>query len=408
MKLLRWLGKTLPTILTALIFAVIIWVTAISEADPTREETLSNTVRINVVGLSPDLLLVNSIPDRMNLTVRAPSSLITRLNLEPDLVKATLDLSGLEAGTHTLKPQINIMLNPVEVINTSVETIRVELEQLSSVTFPVTLNMGGSLPISYQVDETILGSREVTVTGPRSLVDTISQVVAIVDISNAINNIDLQVDLTPINAAGNVVSGVSLSPGRIRVSIIITQLGGYRNLFVKIVTIGQIANGFYLTGLSATPVNVTVFASEPDLVNSMPAFVETVPINLNGASADFEVDVSLNLPDGVNLIGDQTISVQVGIAPIGSSINFINIPVQVINLGANYTATLSPTVVDVYLSGPLYLLEGYTFSDIIINLDLIDRGPGTYQLVPVMERLSELLKVDAILPGTIEVIIKNK
>ena len=408
MKLLRWLGKTLPTILTALIFAVIIWVTAISEADPTREETLSNTVRIHVVGLSPDLLLVNSIPDRMNLTVRAPSSLITRLNLEPDLVKATLDLSGLEAGTHTLKPQINIMLNPVEVINTSVETIRVELEQLSSVTFPVTLNMGGSLPISYQVDETILGSREVTVTGPRSLVDTISQVVAIVDISNAVNNIDLQVDLTPINAAGNVVSGVSLSPGRIRVSIIITQLGGYRNLFVKIVTIGQIANGFYLTGLSATPVNVTVFASEPDLVNSMPAFVETVPINLNGASADFEVDVSLNLPDGVNLIGDQTISVQVGIAPIGSSINFINIPVQVINLGANYTATLSPTVVDVYLSGPLYLLEGYTFSDIIINLDLIDRGPGTYQLVPVMERLSELLKVDAILPGTIEVIIKNK
>ena len=408
MKLLRWLGKTLPTILTALIFAVIIWVTAISEADPTREETLSNTVRINVVGLSPDLLLVNSIPERMNLTVRAPSSLITRLNLEPDLVKATLDLSGLEAGTHTLKPQINIMLNPVEVINTSVETIRVELEQLSSVTFPVTLNMGGSLPISYQVDETILGSREVTVTGPRSLVDTISQVVAIVDISNAVNNIDLQVDLTPINAAGNVVSGVSLSPGRIRVSIIITQLGGYRNLFVKIVTIGQIANGFYLTGLSATPVNVTVFASEPDLVNSMPAFVETVPINLNGASADFEVDVSLNLPDGVNLIGDQTISVQVGIAPIGSSINFINIPVQVINLGANYTATLSPTVVDVYLSGPLYLLEGYTFSDIIINLDLIDRGPGTYQLVPVMERLSELLKVDAILPGTIEVIIKNK
>jgi len=408
MKLLRWLGKTLPTILTALIFAVIIWVTAISEADPTREETLSNTVRINVVGLSPDLLLVNSIPERMNLTVRAPSSLITRLNLEPDLVKATLDLSGLEAGTHTLKPQVNIMLNPVEVINTSVETIRVELEQLSSVTFPVTLNMGGSLPISYQVDETILGSREVTVTGPRSLVDTISQVVAIVDISNAVNNIDLQVDLTPINAAGNVVSGVSLSPGRIRVSIIITQLGGYRNLFVKIVTIGQIANGFYLTGLSATPVNVTVFASEPDLVNSMPAFVETVPINLNGASADFEVDVSLNLPDGVNLIGDQTISVQVGIAPIGSSINFINIPVQVINLGANYTATLSPTVVDVYLSGPLYLLEGYTFSDIIINLDLIDRGPGTYQLVPVMERLSELLKVDAILPGTIEVIIKNK
>jgi hypothetical protein len=56
----------------------------------------------------------------------------------------------------------------------------------------------------------------------------------------------------------------------------------------------------------------------------------------------------------------------------------------------------------------LYLLESYTFSDIIITLDLVDRGPGTYQFVPVMEMLSEFLKVDAILPGTIEVIIKNK
>lgn len=408
MKFLRWLGKTLPNVLTALIFSVIIWVTAISEADPTREETLANSVKINVVGLSPDLLLVNSIPERMNLTVRAPSSLITRLNLEPDLVKATLDLSGLEAGTYTLKPQVNIMINPVEVINTSIETIQVELEEISSVSFPVTLNMTGSLPISYQVDETSLESQEVTVTGPRSLVDSISQVVAIVDVSNAVNDIDMQVNLKSINAAGNLVSGVSLSPERIRVSIKITQLGGYRNLFVKIITIGQIANGFYLTGLSASPVNVTVFASEPDLVNSMPAFVETVPINLNGASDNFEVDVSLNLPDGIELIGEQTIAVQVGIAPIGSSINFLNIPVQVINLGANYIVTLSPTVVDVYLSGPLYLLEGYTFSDIIINLDLIDRGPGTYQLVPVMEMLSELLRVDAILPGTIEVIIKNK
>jgi YbbR domain-containing protein len=408
MKFLRWLGKTLPNVLTALIFSVIIWVTAISEADPTREETLANSTRITVVGLSPDLLLVNSIPERMNLTVRAPSSLITRLNLEPDLVKATLDLSGLEAGTHTLKPQVNIMINPVEVINTSIETIQVELEEISSVSFPVTLNMTGSLPISYQVDETSLESQEVTVTGPRSLVDSISQVVAIVDVSNAVNDIDMQVNLKSINAAGNLVSGVSLSPERIRVSIRITQLGGYRNLFVKIITIGQIANGFYLTGLSASPVNVTVFASEPELVNSMPAFVETVPINLNGASDDFEVEVSLNLPDGIELIGEKTIAVQVGIAPIGSSINFLNIPVQVINLGANFTVTLSPTEVDVYLSGPLYLLESYTFSDIIITLDLLDRGPGTYQLVPVMKMLSEFLKVDAILPGTIEVIIKNK
>ncbi len=408
MKFLRWSKRVLPTVLTALIFAVIVWITAVTEADPNRESTLDTPTKINVIGLNPNLLLVNSIPDQMNLTVRAPGSLITRLNLDPELVKVTLDLSGLEAGLHTVEPQIDILVSPVDIINTSIETIEVELEQISTVNFPVDLTLSGSLPIGYQAENPTVHTDSVIITGAKSVVDTITKVVAIIDISNSVDNIDVVVDLTAINAAGGRVNGISLSPDKVKVTIEINQLGGYRNLFVKIVTYGQIANGFYLTGLSATPVTVTIYASNPELVDSIPAFVETTPINLNGVSETFTVDASLNLPDGIELVGEKTITVQVGVAPIQSSINFLNVPIQIINLGAVYSATLSPATVDVYLSGPLYLLEGITFSDIIINLDLSDRGVGTYQLAPVMELQNNNIRVDAILPGTIEVVIKRK
>lgn len=358
--------------------------------------------------MDPELLLVNTIPQQLNLTVRAPTSLISRMNMEPDLVTVTLDLSGLGAGKHIVRPQVDIKVSPVEVINTSIKEIEIQLEDIANQVMPISINLTGTLPVSYTFDAPQVNPTEVSITGPRSLVEAISQVAVVVDISNATSDINLQLELSAFDASGSKVTGISLSPKEVDVTIPITQLGGYRNLFVKIVTIGQIANGFYLTGLSASPVTVTVFASNPDLVANMPAYIETTPINLNGAAAPFEIEASLNLPDGVELIGEQSITIQVGIQPIESSINFLNVPVQVINLGATYTATLSPSIVDVYLSGPLYLLEQYSFSDIIINLDLGGRGAGTYQLVPVMELLNEDIKVDAILPGTIEVIIKNK
>ena len=58
-------------------------------------------------------------------------------------------------------------------------------------------------------------------------------------------------------------------------------------------------------------------------------------------------------------------------------------------------------------SGPLFLLDNLNFSDIIVTLDLQNRGTGIYQLVPRIEFGNELIKVDAILPGTIEVNISQ-
>ncbi len=270
------------------------------------------------------------------------------------------------------------------------------------------MSITGTLPIGYQAEDALLKTDKVNLTGAESLVSSVTQIIAPIDVSNAIETISRSVILKPVDTNGNLVTGISISPTSVLVEVPITQLGGYRNVFIKIATNGQIARGFYLTSLSSTPPTVTVYASDPSLVNNMPAFVETTPINLNGVNEDFSVEVSLNLPDGISIVGDQTITVQVGIAAIESSINFLNIPVIIENLRNGLSASISPIEVDVYLSGPLYLLEGYKFSDIIIVIDLTDRGPGTYQLVPQLRLLNEEINLDAILPGTIEVVVTSR
>ncbi len=114
MKVLRWLVKFLPTFLTAFALAVIVWISAVNEADPTLELTLAEPVSISVIGLSPDLLMINQIPEQANLTVRAPQSVLNQLNQETGLIKVTLDLAGLKAGTHSIKLQTNTDLSTIE------------------------------------------------------------------------------------------------------------------------------------------------------------------------------------------------------------------------------------------------------------------------------------------------------
>lgn len=407
MKALRWLFKIIPTILMALTLAVIVWFSSVTASDPNEEGLIPTPIPINVIGLNPDLILSGDIPESASVMVKAPSSVLTRLTNEPNLIRITANLSGLGTGEHEITPQVDIAIGPTEVLRLTPETFTISLESIQAKELPINFSMIGNLPISYEAGEPQLSTSNVQVSGPSSLVSEVSQVIASIDLTNVTANVNKLVDLRPLNSNGAIVSGITLSPSSVRVEVPITQLGGYRNVFIKIITTGQIAQGFYLTGIYANPPTITIYTSDPDLANNMPTFIETMPINLNGADEDFETNVALSLPERIQIVGEQNITVQVGIAPIESSINFSNVPVQYLNLGNRLKVSLTPDVVDVYLSGPLFLLDSLNFSDIIVTLDLQNRGTGIYQLVPRVEFGNEAIKVDAIQPGTIEVNISQ-
>ncbi len=108
----------------------------------------------------------------------------------------------------------------------------------------------------------------------------------------------------------------------------IIQRGGYRNVVVKVDTNGNLANGYRLTNISAYPPSVTVFSADPKIVDSLPGYVETAPIILDGMKDDKDIRISLNLPQGVSVVGDQTVSVQVGVSTIESSVTLNGMRVE--------------------------------------------------------------------------------
>lgn len=407
MKFLRGLVKFLPTFFTALIMAIIIWFSAVTASDPNEETVYPIPIPVSIVGLDPDMIIVTDVPDTLNLTILAPNSIQNRLLNDPGLIQASLNLSGLRAGTYTLTPQIDINVRPAEVKAILPASVSIKLESIITKEFPIDLNLVGSLPISYERGEPELSQDTVLITGAETKVNSVIKVSATVDLNNVTSDVIKSVDLKPTNEKGNLVLDLNLDPNTVQVNIPVKQLGGYRNVFVKIITSGQVASGFFLTNIVATPPNVTIYTADPELANKMPIFVETNPINLNGADGDFSVNVPLNLPDGISVVGEPTVLVEVGVTAIESSKNFLNVSIQVINLDPRYNVALSADRVDIYLSGPLYLLDELVLSEILVTLDLEGREIGTYQLVPQVTLENSEIKVDAILPGTIEVTISQ-
>jgi YbbR domain-containing protein len=405
MKTLRALIKNLPTILTALILATAVWVFAVIESDPTESRTYPEPLEMDIIGLDPNLMIVNDIDREVSLTIRAPSTILNQLENETNLINVTLDLSGLAAGVHTLTPQVSIGLSPTEVVRVNPPTVFVKLESVVSTSMPIEVKLLGNPAIGFELQTPELSVENVLVSGPQSLVESIDQIVAEVDIEDVSEDVQRTINLDALDSEGFPVEDVTLSPQIVQVNIPVTQRGGYRTVVVKIVTSGQIATGYRLTNIFALPPTVTIFSSDPDLVESIPGFVETTPINLNGAKEDMEIRVALNLPEGISVVGNQTVTVQIGIDPIESSLSFSSVPIQVQGLDEGLKAIVSPETVDVFLSGPLFLLEELDPANIIVIIDLTGRGPGTYQLAPQVNLENAELGVDAILPNTIEVTI---
>ncbi len=406
MKILRWLGKNIGTLITAFILAVIVWVSAVVASDPNEERTLNRPIPIEIIGQASNLQIMGEVPHTVTVVLNAPASVWTQLNSVPSLVTAKVDLSNLGAGTHSVPVQVQITAHLVRLVSQVPEQLTITLDSIASKEFPVNLIVTGNPLIGYQAQTPEISPTQVTIAGPESLIAKVKQVRATLDITN-INQTLIRAEVPVLlDGEGNIVSGLTMSPETVTVTQPITLLGGYRYLIVRAITQGQVASGYQVSNVFVSPVGVVVFSANPELVNSLPGYVETQPIDLTGKDSNFDVLVDLNLPPGISVVGDTKVLVQISIEVIKSSLS-ISLPVEMIGLAPGLQAVSIPAVVDVILSGPVPILNVLGPADVRVTVDLSGYGVGTYQLTPKVNVLPDQLQLASLLPGTTTVIITS-
>lgn len=403
--MLRWLGGNFRTFLLALALAIVVWISAVNSSDPDLTQLYPLPIPLEIVGQDPGLVQAGEIPEEIQLTLRAPESVWEALAADPEAIRAVLDLSGLSAGSHTVPVQVQIDARPVQQISVLPETVTFSLERLITSTLLVTVVVNGEPAVGFKPGDPEIDPASVVISGAESVVRRAAQVRTAVNASNAREDIHSVVPVVVLDRDSRPISGLTVSPDSVQVTVPLLQQGGYRDLAVKVVATGQVASGYHLTSISVYPPVVTVFSADPALVNSLPGYVETSALDLEAATANIETRLTLLLPPGVSAVGDQSVLVQAAISAIQSSITLLGQQVEVLGLAPGLAAQISPPTVDIILSGPLPVLEQLQPADVRVIIDLTGLTLGIHQVVPRIEFPGDEITVESIIPTTLEVVL---
>ncbi len=403
MKLIRWLGRNLTSMILSLLLAFVIWISAVTSANPNVEAEFS--IPLEVRQQSSDIAIVDPLPQTIDLTVLAPESIIQSLEEDNPLV-AYINLTDISAGTYRFPVQVQIpdQLNPIRVLEQNPEKLELKVSNLISKMLLVSIQVEGEPAIGYQTSGLSWDGSSVTVTGQDSKVQEVAVVVGILDISDSTGSISRSITLEAWNTAGEIVDGVMFQPETVLVNQSISLQGGYRNLAVNVTTQGVVEPGYRFTSITPAPPTVMVFSEDPQLVEGLPGYVNTKPLNLNGVDGYLETILELDLPEGVTVVGDPTVLIQVNVTALETSM-VITREIEVIGLLPGLNAQVSPSQVSVRVSGPVPVLENLTLRDIRVVVDLTSLEAGTHTLTPTVEILPTDIIWEDVSPATIEIVI---
>lgn len=399
----RWLIRNLWNILLAIILAVVVWVVAVNEANPNREDTFQR-VAVAFINKPADAVAYDISATTVDITLNAPEA--TWAGLSARVISATVDLSAPGEELYPVKVTVlpESIRRLVRVVRIEPASIGVTVEPSRTVEIPVEVTLIGEPPTGYRVAGFVTQPSTVTVSGPESWVAQVKQAGAELSVQGASASLSQTLTLRPVDESGRPVDNVTLNPDRTALSVRIQQLTGYSNLTVFVQLTGTVASGYRLVEVKPTPPIVQV-AGSPTTLAALPGFVSTEPIDINGAESNIVKDVLLDLPPDVALVGQQSVRVNIAIEPIVGSLTVSGTPIT-LGLQPGLSARVSPESVQVILEGALPVLDQIDLErDVRIILDLSGLGIGTHQVEPQIETPPGVT-AQSVLPATVQVVIE--
>jgi YbbR domain-containing protein len=395
------IGHNLLWFAASLVLALMVWIVATMQADPISERAFSGIP----VQIEPDagLLVVGITPRPVTVLVRAQQSVLSLLTSQDITVHA--DLAGKGPGTYAV--ELDVQVARRAVADTRPRQTSVTLEEIQSRLVEVRPNIAQEPPLGFQREAPIFSDSQILVSGASSQVQEVAAVQVTLDLSQQRTTLEEDIPLTPVDSQGNIVAEVTLEPQSVQVTVQVTRREDVREVSITPnIDTGSLSEGYIITSLGYEP--QTVFVSGN--LTQIPDSLFTQRISLENRAEDFEIIVPVVLPgEGLLILGQQDITVSVGISALTITRQFENIPVTIIGLAEGLEAQPVTTQVTVLITGPQAELQMLEPDDLQVVLDLNSLLPDTYELTPVVSNSQGPLDLEnvSVLPATIGVTITN-
>lgn len=408
----RYIGYAI-TLLVAALLAVLAWLLAADQVNPLRTAAIQG-IPLSQPRIDPGLVLVSPYPASVDIEVQAPEDVLA--SLQPNSFTAQLNRTEFQAGVQrrevTVRPGAG--LEEVRVVDVAPPAIDLNLQPVATRTFTVNVVIPDrdSLPFSYEISGTAkVDPPQVTVGGPVEVVEQASRVEATVALRGSRSTV--QEERIPVikDAQGQPLVGLTVEPETVQVTVPIYQAFNTREAAVYPVITGSVANGYWISNISVVPSTV-ILLGDPAELDKMGGLVDTASIDVSGAAADIVRRVPLAPPPGVTALNARGVtegSVEVRIAVVAQTGNArLAVPVDVTGGEEGVTVSQSPASVDLYLSGPLPVLNQVLADPQLVRVvvDVSELTSGTYGVTP---RLIVPDELDAtVFPETIEVRVERR
>jgi YbbR domain-containing protein len=401
----RW-ASNLGIFSLALVLAIVVWIVATQEQNPIEQRELDEPIAIEVRN-QPEgtTFLPETFDEEVKLTIRAPRN--TWRDLHTDKCTAWIDLQEHGPGDYEVPVQYTCTDGNVRVVDQQPATVSVRLQEEISRTVPVELQLYGSAALGYKINErdSTIEPETVTVTGPKQIVSQVNKATLDLYLRDVKETFTSVRSVVARQADGESVgSFVNIEPSLVQVTVPVVQQTGFNEVAVRPRLTGTVASGYWIRSVNVDPMTV-MLVGDPAVVSQVSGFVETVPLDITGATGEVVERVALDLPEGASTVGVQGVLVTVAVAPQQGSLTVARQPV-VRGLSTDLTARVSPTEVQMTLVGPLPRLESLEDEDVYVYVELVDKDVGQYK-VDLTYLVPEGLQVASILPATVDVEISR-
>jgi YbbR domain-containing protein len=396
------------TIALALSMAVLVWVTALREEDPTITSLYVQRLPVEVIKPAQNLVIANPVdlPPEIQVRLSGPRSSWQRLT--PAKFKAKMDLSSTEIGVNTVPVEVTLDDPQMEIEEVIPGRVSVRLEPIAEKVLPANIRILGEPPrgFTYRLPSEPIS---VTIKGGVSSVETVERVEGQLVLNGVREAVERQVRLFPKNGEGETANNVTIIPDSTLVKISVEQRFGYNNVGVKAQVVGEPATGYFISRILTEPSELILRG--PD---QSPGFIETAEIDITNATETIVRRVPLIVPPGFSIEPDPTqdpedsrsatVTIEISAFTDGRTLEK---QVEVQGLDPSFTIRLEPETVELFLTGPWPVLQPLTADGITVFVDLFGLEPGSYRLNPAVIQPEEI-NVVSIIPDMIEVIIENQ
>lgn len=180
MKIFRNILSNFLTFLLSLLLAILIWLNASQENDPTRLQSFQ--IPIDFIGQPENSTLVAS-DENMVFVVEAPASVMDQLTT--DDFTAVVDLSQVDLG-EDVAVDVNVQpkVRGVTITSPSPNQVTVRLEQLVTRDIPVVLDVRGSVARGHTQGDPLVDPETITVVGTEAQVNRLDSARVTVFLNN--------------------------------------------------------------------------------------------------------------------------------------------------------------------------------------------------------------------------------